>query len=453
VCTLFAQSWYTRDATIVGKLRTSDYLGDSINLQAGDIVRSLTGPIDGPVYALHNATIFGTFDLTHRTVDVAVDIQNCEFVDDVDLRNCDFKQSVNLSGCTFRHSFNSGDIIGSHTIYRKNLVCDGATFEGPATFRGCRVESDARFTECSFWDTAPVDFSLTQFRKDLECSYTTFAGGATVTRLECAGDGLFRDASFETNVDFHSSSFGSDLVCAGARFHMDANFASLRCDNLYCPEAEFRGVARFDSIKCSNGLLTDVVFRSDAVLTDAYIGGKLDCRSTSFEGGAYFAYLRCSRDATFAEAHFETEAVFVHAHFKRTFDCTATGFAGGVYFDSLKCDGDAIFANALFKKPEEVNFAQASFAGRLDVHDAVFRGPVRWPARFELADGASSTEIDYGALYRLPLPVATGGLALALAYFVPGGLSGGQGFLVGFILGLFILLFIALIQSRTGEGA
>jgi uncharacterized protein YjbI with pentapeptide repeats len=392
----------------------SDYLGDSIFLQAVEIARSLTGPTDGPVYTLHDATIVGTFDLTHRTVDVAVDIQNCEFKNDVDLRNCDFKQPVNFSGCTFRRSFNSGDIIGSHTIYRKNLVCDGATFEGPASFRGCWVEGDARFMDCSFRGEDPVDFSLTRFGKtlqcqdacfsspavfhelrcsSLECNATTFEHSVSFTRIECAGDGLFHDASFKHSVDFHSSSFGADLVCAGARFLWDANFASLRCDNLRCPGAEFWEEATFDSVKCNNGLFSDVVFRSDAVLTDAFFGGSLDCKSSTFEGAAYFNYLTCSRDATFAEARFESKAVFVRAHFQRTFDCTASKFSGVVYFDSLKCDGDAIFIKALFENPAGVNFGQASLAGRLDVHDAIFHGPVSWPADFELADGTSSTEI------------------------------------------------------------
>jgi hypothetical protein len=113
---------------------------DNETVQAGDIVESLTKrEPDETVYILRNARIEGQLDLRHRTVLVAVDIQNCEFLEDVDLRYCEFTQAVNLSGCTFRKEFNSGDEFESHTVYRKDLICSKAVFEGPVSFNGCRV--------------------------------------------------------------------------------------------------------------------------------------------------------------------------------------------------------------------------------------------------------------------------------------------------------------------------
>lgn len=38
--------------------------------------------------------------------------------------------------------------------------------------------------------------------------------------------------------------------------------------------------------------------------------------------------------------------------------------------------------------------------------------------------------------HRLPLPFVTGALGLLLAYVLPGGLGGGEGFLVGFAVGV-----------------
>lgn len=51
---------------------------------------------------------------------------------------------------------------------------------------------------------------------------------------------------------------------------------------------------------------------------------------------------------------------------------------------------------------------------------------------------------DLSTQSQLPLPVVTGGIGLLLAYALPGGLTGGQGFLIGFGVGLLILGYGAL---------
>ena len=38
----------------------------------------------------------------------------------------------------------------------------------------------------------------------------------------------------------------------------------------------------------------------------------------------------------------------------------------------------------------------------------------------------------------MPFPMVTGGFGLMLAYVFPGGLTGGQGFLIGFVVGILI---------------
>lgn len=51
----------------------------------------------------------------------------------------------------------------------------------------------------------------------------------------------------------------------------------------------------------------------------------------------------------------------------------------------------------------------------------------------------------------LPLPVACGGVGLILAYAVPGGLTGGRGFLVGLAVGLVLTAIRVIVSFRSAE--
>jgi hypothetical protein len=55
---------------------------------------------------------------------------------------------------------------------------------------------------------------------------------------------------------------------------------------------------------------------------------------------------------------------------------------------------------------------------------------------------------DLDAQFRIPLPIATGGIGLFLAYVIPGGLTGGQGFLIGLVVG-FVVLFVSAFSAKT----
>jgi hypothetical protein len=105
-------------------------------------------------------------------------------------------QAVNLSGCTVRKEFNSGDKVESHTVYRKDLICSKAVFEGPVSFNGCRVEGSAYFADATFhYQETPVDCTATYFKKAFECNKATFKGPALFDSLECDGGGFFADAT------------------------------------------------------------------------------------------------------------------------------------------------------------------------------------------------------------------------------------------------------------------
>jgi len=62
---------------------------------------------------------------------------------------------------------------------------------------------------------------------------------------------------------------------------------------------------------------------------------------------------------------------------------------------------------------------------------------------------STHTAIRPAAHQRLPLPLATGGIGLIAAYSLPGGLTGGQGFLIGLMIGAGVLGIAALVTSRA----
>lgn len=127
-------------------------------VRANDIVEELTREADELIYTLRDAQVSGKLDLKHCIVNVAVYLQNCEFVDEVDFRYCEFKQAVDLSGCFFRQDFKSGDQFESHTVYRKDLICNEVVFEGVASFNGSRFESNVFFWRAEFQnEEAAVD--------------------------------------------------------------------------------------------------------------------------------------------------------------------------------------------------------------------------------------------------------------------------------------------------------
>lgn len=56
---------------------------------------------------------------------------------------------------------------------------------------------------------------------------------------------------------------------------------------------------------------------------------------------------------------------------------------------------------------------------------------------------------------RMPFPLVTAGIGLLLTYIFPGGLSGGQGFLIGFTMGVLVpgvvTLYIIGVKARRDQ--
>src|SRR5215218_3213593 len=281
-------------------------------------------------FVLRDTLVVGTLDLRYRTVEVAVDMQNCYFRNGVDLRYCEFEQAVKFCNCTFRESFNSGDDTDSRTIYRKNLICDDAVFEGVARFRGLRCEGHALFrnarflrseplrdeTRGSLLERPPVDFTGSSFSQGVDFSGASFFGGVSFNLV----DGMvatFKNAQFlrkepledETHkvdlqwppVDFTVASFKS-LECDGARFLGAVSFRGVEC----VARASFQET-RFEQhelLKDKIGTLASEVERTVPVdFTDASFG-YLNALGATFKGAASFNGVSCTGDAVFKGARF-----------------------------------------------------------------------------------------------------------------------------------------------------
>jgi hypothetical protein len=381
---------------------------------------------DGTVFTLRDKIVSGRLDLRHYKIRVAVEIQDCEFQDAVDLRYCEFERVVDLTGCTFHGEFNSGDEERSHTVFHKDLICDGARFEGSVHFNGCRVESSASFSGARFLDAdETTNFGWLNVEKTLEFDDAIFRGPTDFNSVQCAGLGYFSGAKFEGQgpISFHTARFGNNLICQNTVFKGPVDFQLLECggagvfdnavfgstqgasfvqasfgSNFQCTGATFEGPATLNSLRCDrSGLLARTTFNEQVDLGFAFFGESLDCSGTTFAKAATFGHLhcenlgcedvtfdghvnirslRCTTDASFDRSEFRgmDGADFSHASIGRSLSCKETVFHNSISFGSVKCGGSAFFHGARFLPEGNVTFAHSSFSNTLECQQATFEG-------------------------------------------------------------------------------
>lgn len=156
--------------------------------------------------------IRGRFDLRNLVIDKPLEIRDCHFTCKVDLRNCEFKQVVDLSGCTFDREFISGDELESHTIYRKDLICNRATFMRIMSLYGAQVEGGTHFSGATFLNKGrSADFSASAYAKILRCDNAKFAGEVSFRSVECGHSAVFTNAAFAGEVDLRFLEVNRDL--------------------------------------------------------------------------------------------------------------------------------------------------------------------------------------------------------------------------------------------------
>jgi len=390
-------------------------------VQAEKIIEALVHEDGDAVYVLHDAQISGKLDLKHRIVHTAVDIQRCTFLDPVDLKYCEFRQAVDLSECTFKQSFVSEEQSATHTIFRKDLVCNEATFHGTAWLVGTQVEGSAYFIGARFLSKEKVSFAWASIGRTLELAKATFKGPVSFNTIKCEGGGFFRNARFENvtdEVNFGTGSFGVDLDCSNATFKGPAMFNSVKCGrrgifqdarfenktgkvdftagsfgmDLDCSNATFKGSAIFNGIRCDrSGIFRGTRFENktgEVDFTVASFNGDLDCSAATFAGKADFNGVEC-RSGLFRDSRFMKETTYVSftgASFRQDLNCSRATFTGPVHFDLMTCGGDGLFNNARFNTNEnadnvddfdEVNYGDvafnlSSFASTLDMRSTTF---------------------------------------------------------------------------------
>jgi uncharacterized protein YjbI with pentapeptide repeats len=304
-------------------------------------------------YALSDRTISGNLDLSNRTVEIALNIKHCHFLEEVDLSYCDFKQTVDFSRCTFDKLFLTGDENRSHTIFRKDLICNESTFMKAARFRGVRCEGKGLFRKASFQGRA--DFGGASFEEALDCDGAEFRRGAKFDLLHC-GVASFSNATFyhpEKLVDFVRASF-RHLDCSRATFCGPVSFNGAECS----------GTALFEEARFQNNTPSLDSVDASADFTAATLK-YLYCSRAAFKGSVSFANVHCGNDAVFAEATFLKDR------------CGYPGSAetaeieNAVNLRFARFDSSLVLAGATFDG--EVWLEQANVSNTLDLRGACFQ--------------------------------------------------------------------------------
>jgi hypothetical protein len=357
-------------------------------VRARELIKELTQDTpeqdtDKTLLSLRNARIWGKFDLKHRTIEKPLEILDCEFEAEVDFRYCEFKQVVNFSGSTFQREFNSGDEVESHTVYKKDLICNAATFERTAKFNGIRVEGSAYFNHATFLNrNFSIDLGGASIEKTLECAEATYKGPANFDALNCSGYGVFDGAMFGRQATFTFASFGVSLSCQETTFKGPASFNSVKCDR----GGFFRGATFQYQDKEET---TPDTWGADFIA--ASFGRNLVCRGVTFEGRATLNSLECKGHGFFdwdsqAKQGFQAkkEIDFSYASFDGDFLCADASVEEVANFERLKCAGTGTFTNTSFGKVDEegkfqggnVNLRFTHFGGNLSLEKSLFRGAV-----------------------------------------------------------------------------
>ena len=380
-------------------------------MTAEELVEELTRktPQDEDPFRRDGVTITGKLNLQNQIIPVAVTLTNCTFTDEVDLRYSEFKQCVDFSGSRFKKNFNS-----CKTMYCKDLIFNGAIFEGDADFNS-RWREEAIMNAKKIMTAEELEEELTRKtpQRDEFCrNDITIIGklslqnqiipvAVTLTNCIFTDEVDLRYCEFKQCVDFSGSRFKKnfdscktmyckDLIFNGAIFEDNADFNSLRCEGIgYFENAKFKNPKiDFTGLECKGTIYSEnAKFDKKVNFVHARFGINLECQAATFQGDANFNSLKCEGTGNFEKTKFEhcvkdvgvVEVTFVHARFGINLECQAATFQGGASFNSLKCEGTGNFEKAKFKNSEkEINFEWATFGTNLNCNDANFNGVVKF---------------------------------------------------------------------------
>jgi uncharacterized protein YjbI with pentapeptide repeats len=273
--------------------------------------------------------------------------------------------------------------------FGSNIECINTMFRGPVSFNTLRCGDRGVFERAQFGSerkSVSVDFTGASFGRNIECVNTEFNGPVRMNGLKCDDRGNFRNAKFGERVNLLSTSFGSHLVCTGAKFKGPAIFNGLKCDGIgYFNRSEFE----LEEPKGTDESTVD--------FTGASFGSHLLCVGAKFKGPASFNSLRCNGSGHFDHTKFAQSVEFRLATFGLILRCPEAEFGGQVDASWVKCDYECSFERAVFEGKvsfrglhcgktgnfkgttfagDEVDFRHSHFEVDLDLRGAYFAGKV-----------------------------------------------------------------------------
>ncbi|MFC6736733.1 pentapeptide repeat-containing protein, partial [Halolamina salina] len=241
----------------------------------------------------------------HRGQFRSANFEGVEFDAPLDCSFAEFDRHLSFRDARFGASADFDEVS-----YDSDVCVAGATFEGPARFRGSEFTGGAYTVE-------DADFEGVTFRDDATFSYTEFRQAS------------FADATFDGATDFTETAFSDTVTFEGATFGGPANFAEATFErSLDASGTAFGDDARF----------MKAVFEDETTFEGARFEGPADFAATEFLATANMH----EDDANFRAAVFEAEANFAQSRFEHaTF--TRTTFDAGATFSHVVFNGSATF--------------------------------------------------------------------------------------------------------------
>jgi uncharacterized protein YhbP (UPF0306 family) len=391
-------------------------------LSADEVVAAI---VAGQEVRIRNAIITGPFELDSRTVNAKLTIQDSIFQGPFDASHATFKHVVSFKGSifgfdclqdlsydhsvTFRTAVFEKELIVEKAIFKgkvdvtnanlfeflgdsaqferevifdditltKGMHCLNTIYMGDLTVSG-KIGGIANFSGVQFTNAEKtVNFNFAQIEGDVffssvkvgdKVQATIFAGGADFTYMRVGGGANFQGVQFtneEKTVSFNTAQIAGNAWFSSNEvqttiFAGEADFGSMRVG----------GRVYFQGVQFTNEKKT-VSFEAAQVKRDAIFDSN-EAKTTTFAGGADFAYMRVGGVAEFQGVQFTDEGKTVSFHaaqiegnaFFNSNKVQTTIFAGKADFAYMRVGGVAEFQGVQFTSEKEtVSFHAAQIEG------------------------------------------------------------------------------------------
>ena len=171
-----------------------------------------------------------------------------------------FEEAVDCIKYAFPKIPKDVDFSFKYSIFRRDVLFDGATFEGAALFIRATFEGDALFVEVTFAGSALfvgvtyerlAAFTEATFKGFASFNEAIFKGFTSFDKATFKGHASFVRATFKEHVSF-SATFKGNALFDGATFEELANFRGKR------EKCKFYGELSFSNTEFRKGLFIDI---------------------------------------------------------------------------------------------------------------------------------------------------------------------------------------------------